>query len=386
MRILSGLLSFWKPPSLVNLFGRDAWKANGIIRPLRESIPPWEPDAEVQLRKRAIPAFEAAIRKNPNEWIYYYMLCSFYLEDIRYVDAVRVGEKLLELRPNDPRSTYALATVYRQLTHAQYMDQRYKERMKQVQQWAASLASVVGVGYEMNPEASERALKALGLTIDEAAEKTITLFEKTRALGVRSEEATVVDDSLAAMYVDFPHLEERIKPKRAPSKGLFVPVIGKSADGLFNEATDHYRKLRYLFDHKRRFAQELAEIVRLCQMAIDKEPRLGDAYVLLANALSLAAFEWRFKDDETYEFLISRAAGVIHLWATEPIKEFPLTKPETKQIALQLWNGIAERISELKKQPFRSVEEQMVVYRDTLSQEALSVLNYEMIRRRIMGE
>ena len=384
MRILSELLSFWKPPSLVNLFGRDAWKANGILRPLRENIPPWEPDAEVQLRKRAVPAFEAAIRKSPNEWIYYYMLCSFYLEDIRYVDAVRVGEKLLELRPNDPRSTYALATVYRQLTHAQYIDPRYEDRMKQVQEWAASLASVVGVGYEMNPGASQRALTALGLMIDEAAEKTITLFEKTRALGVRSEEAKFVEDSLAAMYVDFPHLEERVKPKRPPSKGLFAPVIGKSADGLFNEATDHYRKLRYLFDDRRRFAQEVAEIVRLCQIAIDKNPRLGDAFVLLANALSLAALKWRFKDDDTYEFLISRAAGVIHLWATEPIKEYPLTK--NKEIALQLWTGIAERISELKKQPLQSIEEQMTVCRDTVGRETLSVLNYEMIRRRIMGE
>ncbi|HAL60951.1 MAG TPA: hypothetical protein DCP08_00905 [Chloroflexi bacterium] len=378
---LSELLSFWKPPSLVNLFGRDAWKANGILRPLRESIPPWEPDAEVQLRKRAIPAFEAAIRKSPNEWVYYYMLCSFYLEDIRYVDAVRFGERLLELRPNDPRSTYALATVYRKLTHAQYTDSRYEDRVKELQEW---MASVVGPGYEINPEASERALSALGLTIDEAAEKTITLFEKTRALGVRSEEAKFVEDSLAAMYVDFPHLEERIKPKRPPSKGLFAPVIGKSADGLFNEATDHYRKLRYLFDDRRRFAQELAEIVRLCQIAIDKNPRLGDAYVLLANALSLAALKWRFKDDDTYEFLISRAAGVIHLWATEPIKEYPLA--QNKEIALQLWSGIAERISELKKQPLQSIEEQMTVCRDTVGRETLSVLNYEMIRRRIMGE
>lgn len=379
--LLSELLSFWKPPSLVNLFGRDAWKANGILRPLRESIPSWEPDGEVQLRKSAIPAFEAAIRKSPDEWIYYYMLCSFYLEDFRCVDAVRVGEKLLELRPNDPRSTYALATVYRKLTHAQYKDSRYEDRVKELQEW---MASVVGPGYEMNPEAAERALRALGLTIDEAAEKTITLFEKTRALGVRAEEAKFVEDSLAAMYVDFPDIEERIKPKRPPSKGLFAPVIGKSADGLFNEATDHYRKLRYLFDDRRRFAQEVAEIVRLCQIAIDKNPRLGDAYVLLANALSLAALKWRFKDDDTYEFLISRAAGVIHLWATEPIKEFPLTK--NKEIALQLWTGIAERISELKKQPLQSIEEQMTVWRDTVGRETLSVLNYEMIRRRIMGE
>lgn len=381
MSFLRELLSFWKPPSLVNLFGRDAWKANGILSPLKESIPPWEPDAEVQLRKRAIRAFEAAIRKSPNEWVYYYMLCSFYLEDIRYVDAVRVGEKLLELRPNDPRSTYALATVYRELTHAQYKDSRYEDRVKELQEW---MACVVGPGYEMNPEAAERALRALGLTIDEAAEKTITLFEKTRSLGVRSEEAEFVENSLAAMYVDFPHLEERIKPERPPSKGLFAPVIGKSADGLFNEATDHYRKLRYLFDDRRRFAQEVAEIVRLCQIAIDKNPRLGDAYVLLANALSLAALKWRFKNDDTYEFLISRAAGVIHFWATEPIKEFPLTK--NKEIALQLWPGIAERISELKKQPSQSIEEQMTVCRDTVGRETLSVLNYEMIRRRIMGE
>ena len=384
MSFLRELLSFWRPPSLMTLFGRDARKANRILKPLRESIPPWEPDAEVQLRKRAIPAFEAAIRESPDEWIYYYMLCSFYLEDICYVDAVRVGEKLLELRPNDPRSTYALATVYRQLTHAQYMDPRYKDRMKQVQGWAASLASVVGVGYEMSPEASQRALTALGLTIDEAAEKAITLFEKTRAVGVRSEEAKFVKDSLAAMYVNFPHLEERIKPKRPPSKGLFAPVIGKSASGLLNEAYDHYRKLRYLPGHTRRSAQELTEIVRLCQIAIDKDPRLGDAHVLLANALSLAASEWRLKDDETYEFLISRAAGVIHLWATEPIKDFPLTK--NRQIGLELWTSMAKEISELKKQSFESVEEQMIAYRDTVAREALSVLNYEMIRRRIMGD
>ncbi len=56
---------------------------------------------------------------------------------------------------------------------------------------------------------------------------------------------------------------------------------------------------------------ELAEIIRLCQLAIAKQNVNGDAYVLLANAYHLAAMHTL---GEGRKYFLPRAAAVIHEW------------------------------------------------------------------------
>jgi hypothetical protein len=83
----------------------------------------------------------------------------------------------------------------------------------------------------------------------------------------------------------------------------------------FNEALAHYRQLHSM-DDPCAYREGLAEIVRLCQLGIQKQKGNGDAYVLLANAYLLAAGEVRPKDGSHYEYFLSRACAVAFQWAS----------------------------------------------------------------------
>jgi hypothetical protein len=89
-----------------------------------------------------------------------------------------------------------------------------------------------------------------------------------------------------------------------------------SAGGLFNQATQHYRQLPFVVGQPEQMRSELATIASLCIRAIAKNANHGDAYVLLANALSTA--ETYAPDKEACQHLQDRAAGVIKYWADSP--------------------------------------------------------------------
>ena len=121
----------------------------------------------------------------------------------------------------------------------------------------------------------------------------------------------MVRQSLQKMYLDFPHLEIKVKndpkrhhvefidwkkedissneintkPEKVPSS-LFSDLV-KGSDGMFNDAMGHYTRLRFVMDSELQFRYELSEIIRLCLWAIAADRTHGDAYVLLANAYSL---------------------------------------------------------------------------------------------------
>jgi hypothetical protein len=83
----------------------------------------------------------------------------------------------------------------------------------------------------------------------------------------------------------------------------------------FNEALEHYRRL-YSIEDPSAYREELAEIIRLCQLGIEKQRGNGDAYVLLANAYLLASAEVRLRDDSLYGYFLSRACAVAYQWAS----------------------------------------------------------------------
>lgn len=158
---------------------------------------------------RAIPLLEKAVLDQPSEWLYWYKLGDCYSEVKEYTKAVQACEGAMKLRPTDPRSTYALATMFRLLTHAKYTPSEAQEMNMRLRYMPIPQDMPRLTPGFYDPVASSRALEELGLTADDAAERAIRLFEETLALGVRSDEIDLlVELSISVIYNEFPHLRK----------------------------------------------------------------------------------------------------------------------------------------------------------------------------------
>lgn len=160
-----------------------------------------------------------------------------------------------------------------------------------------------------------------------------------------------------------------------------------SAGKLFNQANGHWRRRqRFLLAGDDEGARQACiELVRLCQLAIQGDERMGDAYVLLANALTVAASHSpRHSDEERYEFLQSRAAAVIHLWYTLPHRGYPITKKTGTEIGERLWRIMVDDISQDKSLSKDAAIALIESYRDSLAAETTSPGSFEKIRGMIL--
>lgn len=72
-----------------------------------------------------IEAMEEVYANHPNSWVLAYKLGDAYQDAGRYAESIVICTRCLELRPDDPRSRYALATAYRMpgATSAQIIQQ-----------------------------------------------------------------------------------------------------------------------------------------------------------------------------------------------------------------------------------------------------------------------
>jgi tetratricopeptide (TPR) repeat protein len=282
-------------------------------------------------KQEAVKVLEAKVREKPREWFFWYALGDWYIDLDDYAKAVHACEKCYELRPRDPRSAYSLATTLHVLTRAKYLGypkvKEFQESFKELLESGMSSHDIFCL------LKSQQGLKELGLTINQAAEKSLTLFEEVITLGVSGSEAKMVEDTLAVMYAEFPYLESKVKSSRKPSTRLFAEARGDP----FNEAVDHYQKLRYviLMKEPAKYQAELIEIIRLCQLGIARQRRNGDAYVLLANAYYLAALHTL---SEGYKYCLPRAAAVIYEWKSN---HPPTTN---RELGEQVYQGILERL------------------------------------------
>lgn len=269
---------------------------------------------------------EQFLIRNPKNWLALIYLGDWYIRDKRYADSIRVLTQAHSLRPKDPRSAYALATAFRVLTRARFLGTKaediFPENLKRVSacpdaEWKRREID----GFD--PAASQRELALLGMTIDEAAEKALSFFEETLVIGVRSGEENLVTSSLSKMYSEFPHLEVIVKNKRR--KSGFFSTAQSGSGGILNEAVSHYARLRYLMDDLPRFRYELGEVIRLCQWAIASDQKLGDAYVLLANAYSLLDSHVIASKLEHFYYM-RWAAALIQYWNETALRNYPFTK------------------------------------------------------------
>ncbi len=69
-----------------------------------------------------IERLDSLTRENPNEWVYWVALCDWSMKRGQLAQAVLASERAAMLRPNDTFTTYVVASAYRGLTNAVFLD------------------------------------------------------------------------------------------------------------------------------------------------------------------------------------------------------------------------------------------------------------------------
>ena len=156
---------------------------------------------------------------------------------------------------------------------------------------------------------------------------------------------------------------------------------------LFNRANENWRRRQQLLtagdDEGAR--QVCSEVIRLCQLAIRSDEKMGDAYVMLANALTVAASDALGQSDrERYDNLQSMAAAVIHYWYTLPHRGYPITKKTGLEIGERLWMIITDELSKDKSLTREDTILLVGAYRDSMASDLLSPESFEEIKTQIL--
>ncbi|MDO8970765.1 MAG: hypothetical protein Q7U74_08765 [Saprospiraceae bacterium] len=310
--------------------------------------------------------------RKPKSWILLYILGDRLLRNKQYAKAVEVLEAARLLRPKDPRSTFALASAYRKLSRAQFLGINLQDLFP----------SDTAILSEFDPEASHKEILKIGMSVDEAALKSMELFEETLSIGVRGSDRRFVQECLQKMYADFPHLEIQIKNKRSPNTSLLQDAR-KGSGGVLNEAIEHFTRLRFLMDTPPRYRFELGEVIRLCQWSIAADNRQGDAYVLLANAYSLLDSQTKTTASEPH-FYMCWAGAIIQHWNDTPLRQYPFTK--NGKIGDQLYEMIIDHFITVNQSSRSDVISEIKEWAKDVLQQALSPATYEKIKEQLERE
>jgi hypothetical protein len=110
------------PPSLLKMDFSDGFKVARVFRglPTKTGYPPNSAD-DFDLFDREM-RLKLAINDDPDDWFLKYALGDVLLQEKKYLLAIHELEIAYKLRPSDIRTTYALATAYRKLTRAQFVN------------------------------------------------------------------------------------------------------------------------------------------------------------------------------------------------------------------------------------------------------------------------
>jgi len=162
----------------------------------------------------------------------------------------------------------------------------------------------------------------------------------------------------------------------------------QSAGKLFNQANEHWQQRQFFITagNEEGAREACIEVVRLCQLSLKSDGNMGDAYVMLANALAVAASDALGQSDrERYDNLQSMAAAVIHYWYTLPHRGYPITKKSGLEIGERLWEIIIDELSKDKSLPREDTILLVEAYRDSMASELISPESFEEIRAIILN-
>lgn len=141
---------------------------------------------------------EKAAEEHPNEWVVFYHLAHKYMEVGRYADALRACKRCVDLRPNDIRSAYGLATAYNALARAAWVGKEIPESLK---------ALATSMGDILKPEIAQAELGKLSLSLETVAAEAIRWFERVLTLGPDGESRALVEWILKGLYEEYPQLK-----------------------------------------------------------------------------------------------------------------------------------------------------------------------------------
>lgn len=351
-------MGIFGPPSLEKPSFFEGFKIARMFRGLHSASAPPGRYLEYIDDNAAIARLETFRNSDPRDWLARYFLGDFYMSAKNYASSLEVLQEAYDLRPKDPRSTYALATIYRKLSEAGFeghdmsevLPPERLEELRTANPEAYRLMSLGKVG--IDPEVSADNLEEIQITVDEAAFKSIEYFEKTLELGVRREDKQDVVEALQWMYAAFPHLEAKVKARR-PAVSSGIAQAQRESGALYNDAVEHYTRLRFLMENPTHYRYELGEVIRLCQWAVATDPKDGDSFVLLANGYSLLDSQVSASGLDP-GFYLRWAGAILQHWADTPLSSYPFTTQ--KDIAEQLFQSVKEGITNM-----RSVNEQQLV-------------------------
>ena len=132
------------------------------------------------------------------EWILYYALADKYQELGYYTEGLKAAQKCVEIRPNDIRSVYALATCYNLITRAACSNGE-----QEVAQLGGKLPRPKG---PMDKRPSAGAVDQVGST-ETAALQAIRWLEKALTLNPDKQSKAQLQMELHCLYTRFPHLK-----------------------------------------------------------------------------------------------------------------------------------------------------------------------------------
>lgn len=148
-----------------------------------------------------IVAAEKAAKHHPNKWVVFFTLGDKYQEAGRYADALRVCKRCVELRPNDIRSAYALATAYNLLARAAWSQEEAAIANNVLQE-------LFGVTNALDPALAQDALDETGLVVETAATQAMRWFERALTLKPDRQSRQQIEWDLKTLYERFPHLRQ----------------------------------------------------------------------------------------------------------------------------------------------------------------------------------
>jgi tetratricopeptide (TPR) repeat protein len=153
------------------------------------------PRRNLEALTKAIELLRIAAGKKPKEWLYWYALGDCCQDAGEFRLAFVAGCRCLALRPKDPRSDYALGSAYYLLVRA-----RYTSSPEGMEAWTGDFDDRFGT---TGPEECLEALRELGLSLDDAAERAHTHFSRVLPR-VDGKDAALVEQHLFSLRRDFP--------------------------------------------------------------------------------------------------------------------------------------------------------------------------------------
>jgi len=171
------------------------WSLTDKFR-LERTVGPYLKGRAEYTEEEFIEATEKAAEQHPNEWVVFITLAAEYGSVSRFADGLRASKRCVELRPDDIRSVFALATAYTQLA----LDAS-NEHFELLWQFHDKEEAA-----ESEREHAKAELAKLGMAVETAAVQAMRWIERVLVMGPDSRYRAILSANLQTLWERFPHL------------------------------------------------------------------------------------------------------------------------------------------------------------------------------------